>query len=256
MARSTLDIIDKVVKDDNPLVPSRNLAKEFMPASTINFRENYIKTGLIHRELFIESGLKPTDKVLEIGSGCGRMAIPLLDYLTTGTYDGLDISHKGVQWCKENITTRNADFQFSYLDIYNRQYNPDGNPLTPDFKLPRKDGEFNFIFLTSVFTHMLPDDVRLYLYEIKRLLAPNGICFMSFFLINDNSHKSRTHSFQYHHAGFHSEYSDIVERAIAYDQSNVYEMIDNAGLNTKHTMYGSWTGNNAKNFQDVLIVTS
>ena len=53
---------------------------------------------------FVKLGdLRPTDKVLEIGCGIGRMAVPLTQYLSTGTYDGMDVVADGINWCSQNI---------------------------------------------------------------------------------------------------------------------------------------------------------
>ena len=43
------------------------------------------------------------------------------------------------------------------------------------------------IFVGSVFTHMLPDDVESYVREIARLLAPDSMCVASYFLLNDET---------------------------------------------------------------------
>src|SRR5437868_12657499 len=48
------------------------------------------------KELLIRSGLKPSDRALDIGSGVGRVAIPLTRYLDSGTYDGFDVVRRGV----------------------------------------------------------------------------------------------------------------------------------------------------------------
>ena len=43
-----------------------------------------------------------------------------------------------------------------------------------EYTFPYEDGEFDVVVLTSVFTHMLPDDVAHYLDEIARVLKPGG----------------------------------------------------------------------------------
>ena len=54
-------------------------------------------------ELFKEYGnLLPEHTVLDIGSGIGRMAVPLTSYLNnTSQYEGFDIVAEGVNWCKK-----------------------------------------------------------------------------------------------------------------------------------------------------------
>ena len=51
-------------------------------------------------------GLISSDRILEIGSGFGRMAIPLTKFLSNkGSYDGLEIIKDGVNWCNYSFFT-------------------------------------------------------------------------------------------------------------------------------------------------------
>src|ERR1700732_279677 len=64
--------------------------------------------------------LLPTDRILDIGSGCGRLAVPLTEYLTAeGAYDGLDIVLPMVEWCRENISTQFPRFRFHHANLKN-----------------------------------------------------------------------------------------------------------------------------------------
>jgi hypothetical protein len=56
-------------------------------------------------------GLRRSDRVLDIGCGEGRMAVPLLDYLE-GDYEGFDFVPIGIVWCRRHITRRNPKFRF------------------------------------------------------------------------------------------------------------------------------------------------
>src|ERR1700720_590064 len=44
--------------------------------------------------------VKPGDHILDIGSGCGRVAIPFTSYLSGGKYDGFDVVLPMVEWCR------------------------------------------------------------------------------------------------------------------------------------------------------------
>ena len=59
-------------------------------------------------------GSEPDQRVLDIGCGPGRMAIPLTRFLTEkGRYDGVDTWTEAVDWCAKNITPRFGNFNFS-----------------------------------------------------------------------------------------------------------------------------------------------
>src|SRR5436309_7246167 len=61
-------------------------------------------------------GLRPSDRVLDIGSGIGRVAIPLTRVLDAGaSYDGFDVVERGVDWCRRHITPRHPNFRFHHV---------------------------------------------------------------------------------------------------------------------------------------------
>lgn len=130
-------------------------------------------------------GLRPSDRVLDIGSGIGNLALALAD-THTGTYDGVEIHPEAVAWCRSAISGRHPRFRFHHADVFSSAYNPDGRLAASTYCLPFADASFDFVYLGSVFTHMLPADVEHYLCEIARVLAPAGACAASFFLVNDD----------------------------------------------------------------------
>src|SRR5437868_743353 len=70
-------------------------------------------------------GLAPDDRVLDIGCGVGRVAIPLTRFLSEqATYDGFDVVRAAVRWCARNIT--HPRFRFKHADLYNSFYNRRG----------------------------------------------------------------------------------------------------------------------------------
>ena len=102
----------------------------------------------------------------------------------------MDIVKAGVQWCQERYRERYAKFHFDMIDVYNKFYNANGKYSASEFVFPYEDSSFDFIFLTSVFTHMHLPDVEHYLSEISRMLKPNAKCFATFYLLNDESEES------------------------------------------------------------------
>jgi SAM-dependent methyltransferase len=136
------------------------------------------------RSMVIHAGVKPDSRVLEIGCGIGRVAVPLTYWLKNGTYVGTDIVLDGVQWCRENISARHKNFSFLHNDIYNEYYNPDGKQGMEGLKLPFANASFDVVLLFSVFTHLNTDDVRTYLPEIRRVLAPDGRLWATWFMVD------------------------------------------------------------------------
>ena len=150
---------------------------------------DFRRAGELYLRWFVELGsLTPDEAVLEPGCGTGRMAEPLTRYLgPTGSYDGFDVVSTAIDWCESNIASKHPNFHFRHVDVLNRHYNPEGRLDPEAFEFPYPDEAFDFAFLTSVFTHMRPPEMRHYLGEIRRVLRPGGRCLMTFFLLNEES---------------------------------------------------------------------
>lgn len=123
------------------------------------------------------------DCVLDLGCGVGRLAIGILELLgNIRGYSGVDIGEKSIQWCKKYIATRTPNFEFYHLNLFNQRYNPKGQRIDNDFQFPFPKQKFDIIYLYSVFSHMIIDDIKTYLKEFYRMLKQNGGVFLTAFV--------------------------------------------------------------------------
>lgn len=206
--------------------------------------------------------LDPDHDVLDVGCGVGRMAIPLLGYLSgRGSYDGFDVDPDAIRWCTDNITGRNPRFRFRVVDVRNALYHPTGAVGAADLRFPFRDESFDFAFLTSVCTHMRPPEVVNYLREIARVLRPGGRCLLTWLLLNDDSlrlidaGRSRF-EFPVEIGIARASDPDVPERAIAYPEEWVREQMGDVGLWVREPLrYGSWCGRERlHSSQDIVVV--
>ena len=249
-----IDIIDRLKGKDN-MIPPRSMI--FIGDG------DFERIGQEFKNYFIKlTNLQPSDRVLDVGCGIGRMAIPLTNYLSKdGEYWGFDIVKKGIEWCQSRISQNFNNFHFQYSDVYNKHYNPNGKVQAQNFQFPFDDKYFDFVFLTSVFTHMLPSDLENYLSEISRVLKPEGKCLITFFILNEESENlvrsgHSTLNFSYNIQGCITANKDDPEAAIAYNEDFVLRLFKKYGLKIDQLHYGSWCKRDTfLTYQDIIIAT-
>ncbi len=247
------DIWEKLTGRNNPQVPPRGMI--------FTGGGDFIKAGKRFLEFFIKYGkLESHHRVLDVGSGIGRMAIPLTAFLSKkGSYEGFDIIKTGVKWCRRNITTRYPAFRFQLVDLQNDLYRSEGNKAS-DFRFPYPDQDFDFVFLTSVFTHMLPEEVENYMKEINRVLKPGGRCFATFFIFSldsDQENLKPVFDFSVDKNYYRLMDAKVQSANVAYAVNYVTDSLGGKnGFKTEKVVEGWWKGfgeSELADFQDIVI---
>ena len=208
-----------------------------------------------------QAELRADAKVLDVGCGVGRMAYALAHYLNdAGAYEGFDILENLVQWAQREITPRRPHFRFRHVPIYNRYYNQEGTVSTLDFEFPYADAEFDFVFLTSVFTHMQAPEIRHYLAQIQRVLKPGGRCLCTCFLLNaetDTLHQAGKCLLEFDHPLNEAMVNNpaMPEAAIAFAQEAFLAWAREYGFTISGIFGGSWCGrDDYLSYQDILLL--
>ena len=249
-----LDAVD-AVRDHDALVPPRRL-RGFVGDS--DFRA----TGDEFLQLCIQlAGLRPDERVLDVGSGIGRMARPLAGYLRPpGAYEGFDVVPQGIAWCRERYADH-AHFGFQVADVRNGLYRPDAGVPAREYTFPFADATFDFAFATSVFTHLLPDEADRYLGEMARVLRPAGRLLATFFVLDAaGRHRSAPGgrlTFRHDHGDHATDSAETPEDAVAYDEGWLRTRLATHGLELDGPVrLGTWSGlpdADTRQFQDVVL---
>lgn len=226
-------------------------------------RGDFIGQGNEYVRLFKEQGeLKEDAKFLDIGSGIGRVAIPLTRYLSKKSeYQGFDVIELGVNWCKNNVTKKHSNFQFTYVPLLNDLYRDNGDDAA-NYKFEYPDNHFDFSCSVSVFTHMLPREVANYFDELERVMKPGGRIFATFFILNDENSKfmNANSGFNFNHKmeGYFLMDANVKGANVAFEEKYLQSEIIKTNRFKIHTKsYGHWCGrpqSDSFDFQDVYII--
>ncbi|MGE4292037.1 MAG: class I SAM-dependent methyltransferase [Desulfovibrio sp.] len=236
------------------LLPPHDLAICFGGGDFVKIGQNLL------RRLVDWCGLLPSERVLDVGCGAGRAAVPLTSYLSAhGRYEGFDTYPFGVNWCQENITPAFPHFRFQTVDVYNALYNPFGKVRARDFRFPYADDSFDLVLLNSVFTHMLPEDMVGYVSELARVLDQGGRAYLTWFLLDGETRRIMSEGrgvlrFRHRFGACCLENPGDPEEAVAYERSFAIKVLQAAGLRVREWHPGNWSGRRSENHQDVLVV--
>jgi len=245
----------KIFGEKAPMVPPLYLMKDGA-RDYMEFKQN----GLDAFRRFLDFGLQPTDRILDIGSGIGRKTLPLLDFMVAGSYEGIDPIASHVRWCSEKIASRYPNFRFQRVDVWSKHYNPEGSIKPSDYIFPFGDGEFDFVIVGSVFTHMFSTDVEHYVDEIARVLKVGGTGLITFFLLNEESElliaegKSTLKLIHQYDNGSKACNPDGLEMAVGHQERFVFDMFEHRSLKAEITERGSWCGRAGSYYQDIIKI--
>lgn len=262
VARVALPVIDAI---DRRVRNRRKLGH--LPAYSIRIRGTgisdefggvkFLRTGTsLANSLIKYAGLSPASRILDIGSGAGRMGYSLSTVLSDGSYVGLDIDPVSVSACQSSQALSRSGFTFVHADLENDLYNDQGggSGAAADYRLPFDDDSFDIVYLESVFTHLTDVECANYAGQILRVLKPGGRAVVSGFLRELGTGSS---PFKFHHrrGDVWIEYPNNPRKAVAADTATFDQW-----FGTGHTLrlLGRWRGDEGEfpNGQDWLVYTA
>lgn len=147
----------------------------------LNNNEDYINSAMIQiSHLYEFLDVEKEYRFLDFGCGQGRIANGLIfGKYKISEYYGIDTVKSFITWCKNWISKFNSSYTFKHLNAKNSRYNNSANSL---LSLPLKNNSIDIVFLNSVFSHMLADDVLFYLKEFYRVLVEGGTIYLTGFI--------------------------------------------------------------------------
>lgn len=209
------------------------------------------------------SRLEPDARVLDVGCGMGRMAIPLAFYLSErGSYRGFDVQAAAIEWCKREIEPHWPQSHFQVAEVRSSGYRRRGIDAAT-YQFPYEDDSFDFVLLTSVFTHMVRPEVENYLAEIRRVLAPGGQAFATYYLLNPSVREAIAGGGARYRFARKSSPGCYEQRrlwrleAVAYEEDVILDVYRENGFVQPEVYHGAWSGAypDADHGQDTIVAT-
>jgi SAM-dependent methyltransferase len=131
--------------------------------------ESWLKLGQMQFDYLIGHGLKPGDRMLEIGCGNLRAGRLFIEYLDAGNYYGVDISPDILLAAADTVAEFGLQAKLPHL------------ALVRDMRLAfLPDGEFTVVHAHSVFSHSPVEVIDECLGSVARVMAPGGFFDFTF----------------------------------------------------------------------------
>lgn len=253
-----LDFYDKITGKRNKYVAPRG----YIYTGSSTGAQNYLNQGIDQLDLLKKyANLSQENNVLDIGSGIGRTAIALKDYLNNNAiYEGFDVVKLGVDWCNSKITKDFPNFKFTYVPLFNDLYNT-SIQKAEKFIFPYEENYFDTIFSFSVFTHMQIEEIQNYFKEIRKVLKDDGFAFSTFFLYDDDIEdyisSKEGFSFLVKKEGYRLMNENVKSGNIAIHKGKLQQMLSEENLEIVKIIDGFWKDKkrNPKKteYQDILV---
>jgi ubiquinone/menaquinone biosynthesis C-methylase UbiE len=242
------NVLFKALVDTTDLLP-RAIWKEFrkLPPNHLRIRVGVGNRFFTNQTFYLglaesfwlhqmsRGAVSPKSTIVDIGCGCGRFAHHLRDFRYadarfSGKYIGVDIDEEMLEWCRRNFDA--PRFEFLHSTHASKSYKQGGDG-TAVYALPIPDQSVDFVFSTSLFTHLLEPELKNYLSESFRMLKPGGFMNMSFFCLDypPPTYGGR-HTFQHRIGNAAVESMAVPEAAVAYTEAFMVGLTREAGFST------------------------
>lgn len=123
-----------------------------------------VEVGYKFLELLKKYGLKKNTNFLDYGCGWGRISIPVIEYINTEKFSGVDLSKERIRLIKEYVKDAKLDHKKPLLLSNNKK------TLSDLFK----GKKFDMILIYAVLFHNPPKEVENILIEAKKFISKNG----------------------------------------------------------------------------------
>jgi ubiquinone/menaquinone biosynthesis C-methylase UbiE len=177
-----------------------------------------------------------SNKVLDLGCGCGRMGAvisAILDPATGGACSGFDIWSEGIAWARKNIGSLYPHASFNVLGDHR------GYDALVAYKIDLPDASQDAVIATSVFTHLRAAPADAYASEIARVLRSGGKAYVTFFASKE-VYRGFNMPQKPEEDAYAINYVNVQAEDTFTDEDKVVEMFNKHSLTVLGMKYGNW----------------
>jgi 2-polyprenyl-3-methyl-5-hydroxy-6-metoxy-1,4-benzoquinol methylase len=210
------------------------------------------------------AGLREGDSLWDVGCGCAMLSVALDDLGWRGRLIGSDVHRPSIEWARKHVESRIAGHRFVHMDIRNAAYWPKGRWSAQEWLRTFEERAFDVVIAKSLFTHVLPDELGVYLRGIRGRLRAGGRALLTFFILSEEQKrlavqgKNRLSFRPYTEDGSCGVRTLLAPTAaVAYEREFLMECLRQAGFKPEGLRFhpGVWTGRaDGLSFQDIVLV--
>jgi len=271
------DLFDQLyVKTDKRFIKGENSLR-LLPnfknrqGGKISYAEWAHDIGVFKTLIFQQTRAHQSPHILDIGCGRGFLGIASSFIVKeSGTYTGIDINKKAIEFCQKHYQQKNMDF--IYLNHHNPYYNDNKSNLPEPW--PVKENSKNLVTALSVWTHLDEDQSYFYLNEVNRVLKPGGKAIITFFCLDQYYETMLNQSPPYYgkycralpnppifnkkayesNDWFYPDWAKVPEEVIAVTREGLETLIKKSGLKIIKEYPGKWKEIPGLYLQDIFIL--
>jgi SAM-dependent methyltransferase len=223
-----ISIIPAILYPEFRGLPPNHLRVRVGVNNQLFFNQAYhLQVGTGFWWIYLSNGFATsTSDIVEIGCGCGRIAHHLRGGWFEGSYVGIDIDQELLSWSASHFPSTKFTFMLSPHNsaTYSGTDAADG----AYFSFP-KEWKKDFIYSTSLYTHLLEPELLNYTRESFKVLREGGVMCMSFFCL-DSIERGNRWTFQHRIGEAYVENIKYPEAAVAYARQFIEDLCRSVGF--------------------------
>jgi len=132
--------------------------------------------GKLQCDFLVARGLRPEHRFIDVGCGALRGGVHFAKYLAPGHYYGLDVNASLIEAGRREVESAGLSDRKVHLLVNDR------------FELFQFNVQFDYGIAQSVFTHLVLNHIVSCLIQVKRVLAPRGSFYATYFEAAEPAH--------------------------------------------------------------------